>query len=452
MNLSFLLSITVGGFLLYLLLYIAYLFLSVAADSYRMCLRDRMRKTRIELKHDYYFPVSVLVPACNNEGTILGCLESLLALDYRLYEIVVVDDGSQDNTSQIVIDHFHMHKVARPIRKSVLCQEQEGIYESDEARVKLTLVRKKQGGKGDALNMGINAAQFPYYLCVDPESMLQKDALERMAQRVMEDDSVVAVGGLVHVAQCIHMEKGEAGAFRLSGEPLLWMQVMEHARLLAARSLLDILHGNLILSSEFALFRKDVVIAAGGYDTNVLRADMELIMRLHRFCRNNQRSCSVCYETSAVCWRLAPTSVRELVLQRRRRHLGLFQSIFKHRSMFLSPRFGLMGSVSYLYYLLYELFSPQIQILGLAVTAVAAWGGLLNVPFMIRFFLLYAVYGAILTITAFFQRIYTQNLRISTGDTVKACLMCLVENIFFRFFLDFVCAASFIGCRRRKNQ
>ena len=164
MNLSFLLNIAVGCFLLYLLLHIAVMFAAVAADSCRMRRRDGMRQARIELKHDYYFPVSVLVPVCNNEDTVLDCLESLLNLNYRLYEIIVVDDGSRDNTPQIVIDRFQMHKVARPIRKSVSCQMQEEVYESDEAGVKVTLIRKKQGGRGDALNMGVNAAQFPYFL------------------------------------------------------------------------------------------------------------------------------------------------------------------------------------------------------------------------------------------------------------------------------------------------
>ena len=452
MNLSFLLNIAVGCFLLYLLLHILCLFFAVAADSVRMCRRDGLRQARIELKHDYYFPVSILGPVCNNGDTVLDCLESLLALEYRLYEIVVVDDGSRDNTAQVVIDRFHMHKVARPIRKSVSCQMQEEVYEADEAGVKLTLIRKKQGGRGDALNMGINAAQFPYFLCADPESVLQKDALEHMAQRVIEDDSVVAVGGLIHVVQNLRMEQGKAGGGSLPRNLLLWMQVMEHDRTLAARTLLDILRGNLILPGGFTLFRKDVAIAAGGYDPDALREDMELIMRLHRFCGNNRRSCSVCYETGAVCRIPAATSVGKLVAQHRRRNQGLRQSLLKNRSMFLSSRFGVAGSVSYLYYLLYELFAPRIQVFGLAVMAVAARAGVLNGPFVIRFLLFCALCGAILTVTAFFQRIYAQNIRISMEEGLKACFMCLAENTFFRFFLNVACAVSMFGGRDEKNR
>jgi len=200
------------------------------------------------------------------------------------------------------------------------------------------------------------------------------------------------------------------------------------------------------------LFHKATVVAAGGYDTNTLGEDMELVVKLHVFCRNNQQKYSIRYEPNAVCWSQAPGSLNDLRKQRRRWHLGLFQCITKYKSMFLNPRFGLVGSVSYLYYLLYELLSPVIQIFGLCSIALAWWAGVLNVSFTIRFFLLYAIYGAILTITAFFQRIYTQNLKISKIDVVKACVMCVVENVFFRFVLDFVRATAFIGYKKKKKQ
>ena len=158
-----------------------------------------MRKIKNELKHDYYFPVSILVPAFNEEVTILDSVQSLLDLEYQLYEIIVVDDGSSDNTSRALIDRFHMREVDRPIRRAIPCQPQEAVYEAESTRVKLTLIRKKNGGKGDALNMGINASQFPFFLCIDADSMLQKDSLERIVQPAMEDDAAVAVGGLIRV-------------------------------------------------------------------------------------------------------------------------------------------------------------------------------------------------------------------------------------------------------------
>ncbi|MCI9568473.1 MAG: glycosyltransferase family 2 protein [Lachnospiraceae bacterium] len=445
-------------FLLYLLLYASYLFLSVAMGAWRLYRLDRMRAIKNELKHEFYFPVSILVPAHNEEVTILDNVQSLLKLDYQLYEVIVVDDGSRDNTSQVLIDYFHMKEVSRPIRLSIPCKAIKAVYEAPDTRIRLTLLRKENGGKGDALNAGINASQYPYFLCIDADSVLQWDSLERIVQPVMEDDDVVAVGGLIRVAQCIRFSPGEGvNAHRELSYHLPWnfltcMQVMEYDRsFLASRILLDGFNGNLIISGAFGLFKKNVVIAAGGYATDVLGEDMELVAKLHAYCRNNMERYSIRYEPNAVCWSQAPSTLPDLFKQRRRWHIGLFQCITRYRFMLLKSRFGMVGTVSYLYYLLYELYSPIIEVIGLAGMVTAAVVGMLNTTFMLRFYLLFAVYSSILTITAFFQRIYTQNIRISRQDVFRACIMCLIENIFFRFVFDFIRLNAFLGYRKNKE-
>ncbi len=442
-------------FLIYLLLYASYLFLSVATGAWRLYRTDRMRTIKNELKHEFYFPVSILIPAFNEEITILDSVESLLDLDYRLYEIIVVDDGSSDRTSQALIDRFNMKKVSRPIRLTIPCKPIEAVYEALDTRVQLTLLKKQNGGKGDALNMGINAARYPYFICLDADSVLQKDSLERIVQPVMEDDDVVAVGGLIRVAQCIRFEnEGEDRrmSFHLPWNVLTSMQVMEYDRsFLASRILLDSFNGNLIISGAFGLFKKSVVIAAGGYDTNVLGEDMELVTKLHAYCRSNMTRYSIRYEPNAVCWSQAPSNLLDLFRQRRRWHLGLLQCMTRYRFMFLKSRFGMVGTASYLYYLLYELYSPIIEVIGMVAIVAAALVGLLNVNFMIQFYLLFAVYSSILTITAFFQRIYTQNIHISRQDVFRACIMCLIENIFFRFVFDYIRLSALISYKKNKN-
>ncbi len=445
-------------FLLYLLLYASYLLLSVAIGAWHLYQADRMRTIKNELKHNFYFPVSVLVPAHNEEVTILDSVKSLLELDYQLYEIVVVDDGSTDNTIQVLIDYFHMQKVSRPIRRSIPCKDIRAIYEAPGTQIQLTLLQKENGGKGDALNAGINISQYPYFLCIDADSVLQRDSLERIVQPVMEDDNVVAVGGMVRVAQCIdfdpHVQRdpGQPIPYHLPWNFLISMQVMEYDRsFLASRILLDGFNGNLIISGAFGLFRKSVVIAAGGYATDVLGEDMELVAKLHVYCRNNMTRYSIRYEPNAVCWSQAPSSLRDLFKQRRRWHIGLFQCITRYRFMFLKSRFGMVGTVSYLYYLLYELYSPIIEVVGLAATFATAIVGPLDWQFVLRFYLLFALYSSILTITAFFQRIYTQNLRISFQDVLRACIMCLIENVFFRFVFDFIRLNALLSYRKNKG-
>lgn len=440
-------------FLLYLMVYATYLLGSVLTGAWKLYYTNKMRRIKNEIRHNTYFPVSVLVPAYNEEVTIVDSIESLLRLDYQNYEIVIVDDGSGDDTVKVLVEHFNMRTVHRPIRKKLKCQEEQTIYMADNQKVPVTLICKKNGGKGDALNMGINASVYPYFLCIDADSMLQDDSLEKIVQPVMEEENVVAVGGLVRSSQSLKMKDGKRVGYRMPWNLITSMQIMEYDRsFLAARILLDRFNGNMIISGAFGLFKKDVVIAAGGYDRDTLGEDMELVVRLHAFCRNNQIPYSIRYEPNAVCWSQVPESLGDLRKQRRRWHLGLFQSLARHRDMFFNPRYGWIGMVSYLYYLMYELLSPFFQLVGWITMFCSAAAGILNWDFMIKFYLMYTLYNAVLTITIFFQRIYTMHIKIGLIDIVKAVIICILENIFFRLFLDFVRVTAFIGYRKRKMQ
>ena len=440
-------------FLFYLMIYATYLLLSVSVGAWDLYYANKMRRIKNEIKHDFYFPVSILVPAYNEEVTIVDSIESLLQLDYRLYEIIIVDDGSSDDTVKVLVEHFKMRMVHRPIRKRLICEQEKAVYKAEGLRVPVTLISKHNGGKGDALNMGINASSYPYFLCIDADSMLQADSLEKIVQPVMEEDNVVAVGGLVRAAQSLKIKDGKRVGYRMPWNLVTSMQIMEYDRsFLAARILMDRFNGNMIISGAFGLFKKDMVIAAGGYDRETLGEDMELVVRLHVFCRNNKIPYSVRYEPDAVCWSQVPESLGDLRKQRRRWHLGLFQSLMKHRKVFMNPVYGWLGMVSYLYYLLYELLSPIFQVVGWAAMAASAVTGILNWDFMIRFYLMYTMYNAVLTITIFFQRIYTLNLKMSALDAVKAVVVCVLENVFFRLFLDVVRVTAFIGYRKRKKQ
>ncbi|WP_300385989.1 glycosyltransferase [Clostridium sp.] len=440
-------------YLIYILLYTSYLFLSVIIGAWQLYERDRMIKLRNELKHNYYLPISIIVPAYNEEVTIVDSIKSLLELNYKLYEIIVIDDGSSDNMVTKLIEVFNLKPINRPIHKRLLCKPYEKIYETMIGKIKFTLISKINGGKGDSINMGINASKFPYFITIDADSMLQKDSLEKIIQPVLEDESIVAVGGLIRVAQCVEIENGEVKDYHLPSNLITCMQVVEYDRsFLASRILMDQFNGNLIISGAFGLFKKDIVIAVGGYDRETLGEDMELVLKLHTFCRNNNKKYSLRYEPNAICWSQAPSSLKDLMKQRQRWYIGLFQCMLKYYRVFTNLRFGLVSFISYMYYLLFELLSPIIEIFGI-ITMIIAWNfRLLNISFMIKFFLLYSIYGSVLTITAFFQRIYTQNLKISFLDSLKAIFMCFLENIFFRYIISFVRLTSFIGYKNKKNE
>ena len=438
-------------FIAYLIGYSTFLFLSVIVGSLDLYKHHRQEQFKSILPSDYYVPISIIVPAYNEEITVVDTVRSLLTLEYRAYEIIVVDDGSKDRTSEVLAKAFDMHLVHRPIRRQVDCQREEYVYETRAQKVPLTLIRKKNGGKADSLNMGINAANFPYFICMDADSVLQYDSLRRIVQPVLEDGNVVAVGGIVRISNDVDLENGRVKRYRLPRNILAFMQVLEYDRsFLASRILFDRFNGSLIISGAFGLFKKSTVIAVGGYDRKTLGEDMELVVKLHEYCTSNSIPYSIRYASDAICWTQAPERLRDLCRQRRRWHLGLFQSMYKHRTMFSNHRFGAVSFVSYLYFLIYELLSPFIEIFGVCTMALAWWFDLINVPFMVLFFLIYAVFGAILTLTAFFSRIYTADLTVSFGDGVRAACLCLFELVFLRFILAWVRCTAFIGYRKRR--
>lgn len=438
-------------FIIYLIGYSTFLFLAVVVGASTLYRTRQQIMLKNVLEQNYYVPVSIIVPAYNEEMTVVETVHSLLALDYNVYEIIVVDDGSRDDTSRKLIDAFGMHRIRRPIRRQVECQPEEFIYSALDQKVPLTLVRKKNGGKADALNMGINVSQYPYFICMDADSVLQYDSLREIVRPVLEDDNVVAVGGSVRPCNDVELENGRVKKYRLPRSILACMQVLEYDRsFLAARILFDKFNGSLIISGAFGLFKKELVIDCGGYDRTTMGEDMELVVKLHEYCVSNALPYRIRYANNAICWTQVPERLKDLRTQRRRWHLGLFQSMSRHKRMFGNFQYGAVSLISYLYFLLYELFSPYIELFGVLTVILAFWADLINVSFMILFYVIYAVFGSVLSLTAFFSRIQTIDLKVSFYDGVKAVLLCLFEVTCLRFVLAFERTTAFIGYRKKR--
>ena len=427
-------------FVIYLIGYSTFLFLSVvigATTLYKKKMQDRLMNKFTE---NYFVPITIVVPAYNEEVTVVQTVKSLLTLDYKLYEIVVVDDGSKDTTSQQLINAYNMHPVRRPLHRSIECQPEE-----------FTLIRKKNGGKADALNMGINAAQYPYFICMDADSVLQYDSLHKLVVPVLEEENVVAVGGTVRPSNDVELFEGKVKKYRLPKNILACMQLLEYDRsFLASRILFDKFNGSLIISGAFGMFKKETVIAAGGYDHGTMGEDMELVVKLHSYCLTNQIPYSIKYATDAVCWTQVPEKLGDLKKQRKRWHLGLFQTMWKHKKMMANPKYGAVGFISYMYFLLYELLSPFIEVFGVFTMVFAYCIDLLNLPFMLLFLLIYASYNSVLTLTAFFSRIQTIDLTVKFKDCMKAIMLCFFEVTTLRFIMAFVRLMAFKGYKKKK--
>lgn len=415
-------------FVVYLIGYSTFLFLSVMLGSFDLYKQNKTKKLKEKIENDYEIPISIIVPAYNEEVTVVDTIQSLLALDYKNYEIIVVDDGSKDLTSQKVISAFNMHKTNMPVNYQIKCQPKREIYENYSRKVPVILVVKENGGKADSLNMGINIANNPYFICMDADSLLQHDSLKKVSNSVLEDNKIVACGGLIRISNGAEFDKGIVKTKGLPKKVLPAMQVLEYDRsFFASRIMLDRFNGNLIISGAFGLFKREIVVAAGGYETNTVGEDMELVMKLHVFCKSNAIPYTIKYLSDAVCWSQAPEKLKDLVKQRKRWHIGLLQSMWKYKNMFANFEYGMISFVSFLYFLFYELLSPFIELLGIVTIITSYFMNLVNLQFMVVFLLLYALFGAVLTFTIFLARIYVEENKIKIRDMIKALLLCFLK-------------------------
>ena len=433
-------------FVVYLIGYSSFLFSSVLAGGNEIFEGTKRGRLRNEIPHDYYAPISVVVPAYNEEVTITETIRSLLNLDYRIYEIIVVNDGSKDGTGELVAETFQLRQVDRPIRRQLPCAEVLSVWESVEAdRVPITLINKANGGKADSINAGINAAKYPYFVCMDADSILQKDSLSMIAVPVLENQDVVAVGSMIRISNDCVFENGELVQLRLPKRLTPAFQVLEYERsFLASRILLDKFNANLIISGAFGLFKKDAVINVGGYHAGCVGEDMELIMKLHAYYRSNRLPYQIKYAYNAVCWTQAPERFRDLLKQRKRWHIGLMQSMLGHKSVFTKG--------SYLYYLFYELLSPVIELMGLLVTFLAYVYHLVSLRYMLTLLLIYALFGSMLTVISFVTRNYLSNIRVRSVDVLKAFLLCIPENVLIRFILAWTRILAIFFWRGKKTR
>jgi cellulose synthase/poly-beta-1,6-N-acetylglucosamine synthase-like glycosyltransferase len=396
--------------------------------------RDLFCDFRVIIQSEFSTPVSVLAPAFNEQATIVENVNSLLKLNYSTMEVVVINDGSKDETLATLIREFGLRKTHKVYVRKIATKPVRGIYVSDRPELKnLIVVDKENGGKADALNVGINVSRYPLFCAIDADSILEDDALLKVARPFLEDETVIAVGGIVRIANGCEVERGRVKKVGLSKKLLPTFQVVEYLRaFLSGRMGWSAMNGLLIISGAFGMFRKDVVLACGGYRHDTVGEDMELVARMHRYMYEHELPYRIVFVPDPVCWTEAPETVRMLSRQRNRWHRGLLDTLLIHRAMVFNPRFGVIGLFSIPYYLFFELLGPVIEIVGYITVAFAFFLGSINLKLLGIFFIVAIIYGMLFSVGAVLLEEISFHRYPRGRDLLKLTFYAVVENFGYR--------------------
>ena len=382
-------------------------------------------------------PVSVLLPAYNEEAGIVESIHSLLALRYPEHEVIVVNDGSTDGTVARLVEAFDLVPVDKALRDSVASERVRGTYVS-RREPQLWLIDKDNGGKSDALNAGLRAARYPYVCAIDADAILEADALLRVAKPMIDDpDLAVAAGGIVRIANGCTVDRGRVLDVRLPKSRLATLQVIEYFRaFLVGRVGWSRIGALLIISGAFGLFRRDAVEAVGGWRTDTVGEDAELVVRLHRHGRERADSYRIEFVPDPVCWTEAPESVRTLSRQRRRWQRGLAETLWRHRAMLGRPRYGAVGTVALPYFLLFELVGPLFELVSFVLMPIAFAFGLLSTAIMVSFAVVAVLLGVLLSVAALTLEEFSFRRHQRRGDVARMLAYAVLENFGYRQLTD----------------
>ena len=379
--------------------------------------------------------LSVIAPAFNERETIIDNIRTLLSLYYNNYEVVVVNDGSSDDTLEKIIQAYELEKVNYYFDYRLPCERIRGVYKSmNRSFKKLTVIDKRNGGKADSLNAGLNVCRNDLVVSIDADSIMEPDALLKLVKPFMEakEKKVIGAGGVIRIANSCEISEGHIQKINLPRKFLPRAQVMEYTRaFLMGRMAWSELDGLLLISGALGMFDREVVIAAGGYSTKTVGEDMELVVRIRRYMADHGMDYDVVYIPDPLCWTEVPSSIRVLARQRSRWTRGTLETLITHRGLFFNGKYGKLGLLGYPYWLFFEYLAPIIEFLGILWFTFLAVTGRLNWPFFLLLFGFVYFFAVSLSIWAVLFEEITFHKYEKRRDVMRLVGTAFLEPLFY---------------------
>jgi cellulose synthase/poly-beta-1,6-N-acetylglucosamine synthase-like glycosyltransferase len=399
--------------------------------------------------------VSILAPAYNEGATIIENVRSLLSIYYSNLEVVIINDGSKDDTLEKLIKAYDLKKVDYFVRYQIQTKEVKGVYKSSNpVYKKLVVIDKMNGGKADALNVGVNISSNDYIVCIDVDCVLEQDALLKLVKPFIEEINVkvIAAGGVIRIANSCVIEHGKLLKVKLPKQYLPRMQVLEYIRaFLLGRMAWSRLNGLLLISGAFGAFDKEVVIKCGGYNHDTVGEDMELVVRMRRYLEERNIPYKVAFIPDPLCWTEAPASYKILARQRNRWTRGTVETLKMHKKMFFNPKFGILGMLSYPYWFFFEMCAPAIEFLGFIAFFVMAFFGMIDWETFVAFLLFIISFGYTYSAFAVFMEVLSYNQYKRRTDVMKLLLTGLTEPFLFHPFVVWHGVMGYFDLLRKKK-
>lgn len=380
-------------------------------------------------------PVTVIVPARNEENTIVDSVKSVLATNYTNVRVIVVNDGSTDKTLEVLVEEFDLEPSSDVVRVAVPTDPIKDVYRS-KSNEKIQVIDKKKESapvKGDALNAGLNLAETPLVCCIDADSVLDPDSLDALVKPFLRNPDTVAAGGTIRVANGSTIENSVLREVSLSWNPLELFQAIEYLRaFLFGRMGWVPLNGLPIISGALGMFDRQTLIDVGGFKNDTVSEDMEVVLRMHRKLSREKESYKIDYVPDPICWTQVPSDVNSLRSQRISWQQGLSESIFNNFGLLGDGRAPGVGFLSFPYLLFFEWFGAVIEVTGYFYVGAGILWGFMSPASTLAFFIVSVGFGIFHSVFTLLLEVISFNVYSKVSQLLKLFGAAVVENFGYR--------------------
>ena len=399
--------------------------------------------------------ISILAPAFNEGANIIENVRSLLSIHYNNLEVIIINDGSKDDSIDKLIVAYDLEKVDYFVDQKIETKKIRGIYKSkNKIYRKLIVVDKENGGKADALNVGINVSRNQYVVCIDVDCIIEQDALLKLIKPFLENtkERVIATGGVVRIANGCQIANGRLIKVGLPHDFLPRVQTLEYIRaFLLGRMAWSRLNGLMLISGAFGAFDREIVVKCGGYNHKTVGEDMELVVRMRRYMEERDLPYKVAFIPDPLCWTEAPASYKILGRQRNRWTRGTIETLKFHKVMFLNTNYGVLGVLSYTYWFFFELLAPLVEFAGIIIFVFLALFGSINWSYFLNLLACVYAFGVLYSIFAILMEVLTYNQYRKGKDILNLMITAFLEPIFFHPFVVWAAVKGNIDYLQKKS-